>query len=108
VERSDSRGRRWGMGTKRLEVSRWAADKTTMSILSTPLEGLHGAESKFDRAAARLGKMGQAGPAAPLGDSIDLGTEMVNLAAARNEYEANLRSLEAGEEMTRRTLNILA
>ena len=42
------------------------------------------------------------------GDTVDLSTEMVNLMSARNEYEANLKSIQTSEEMSRRTLDILA
>jgi flagellar hook-associated protein FlgK len=78
-----------------------------MEILSAALQGLESAGNKLDRTAARISRPDSLS-SEPTGDQVDLNTEMVDLLSARNEYEANLKSLETGQEMFQHTLNILA
>lgn len=77
-----------------------------MQILASALEGLNRAESKLEQAAGRISQAGAA--AGTSGNSLDLATEMVNLAVAKEEYQANLKALQAGNEVTRHTIDILA
>jgi hypothetical protein len=78
-----------------------------MQIFASALQGLNAAETKLDQTASRLSRAGAAengsGP-----DAVDLSTEMVNLMTAQQEYAANLKSLEAGNEIAKHTLDILA
>jgi hypothetical protein len=57
------------------------------------------AEGRFDRAAQRIAQ----NPA----DAGDPNTA-VDAVEARNQYEANLKTLKMGDEMTQSTLNLLA
>ena len=70
-----------------------------MINFSTPLQGLGIAEGQFSRAAQRIAQ----NPA----DAGDPNTA-VDAVQARNQYEANLRTLKMGDEMTQATLNLLA
>ena len=78
-----------------------------MEILAAALQGLNNAETKLDQAAVRISQAGnpQTGSS---GDTVDLAQEIVNLAIAKEEYQANLKALQAGNEMTQHTIDILA
>ena len=74
-----------------------------MDISSVALQGLHGAEAGFDRTAARFSRVETLSQESPV-DRVDLSTEAVNLLAAKSEYEVNVKSLQAGDEMTKSLL----
>ena len=76
-----------------------------MDAISAALSGLNAAETKLDQTAKRLSRIGAADgvPA----DSVDLAAEMVNLVTANLQFEANLKSLETGNEMVKHTIDIL-
>jgi len=76
-----------------------------MQIFGAALQGLNAAESKLDRTAERISKTGTVQNGA---DSVDLASEMVNLMTAKEEYAANLKSLKAGDEMVKHTIDLLA
>lgn len=78
-----------------------------MEILATALQGLSRAENSVDQAAVRLSQAGIS-PNGSSGDTVDLATEIVNLTAAKDEYLANLKALQTGEEMAKHTIDILA
>jgi flagellar hook protein FlgE len=78
-----------------------------MEILATALEGLTRAEAKVDQAAARISHAGVA-PNGSAGDTVDLNKEIVNLAVAKEDFMANLKALQAGDELTKHTIDILA
>jgi len=71
-------------------------------VISLPssLDGLHAAEVRFESAAKRI-----ATP--PTADSDPVG-DTVALLESKNSYQANLKTLQVGDEMTKSTLNILA
>jgi len=92
---------------KSLKNNRRFADERNMEILATALEGLNRAESKVDQAAVRISQAGIA-PNGSSGDTVDLAQEIVNLAVAKDDYLANLKALQAGDEMTKHTIDILA
>ena len=71
-----------------------------MISLSSSLDGLHCAETRFESAAKRI--------AAPPSGSTDPSGDTVALLESKNNFEANLKALEVGDEMTKSTLNILA
>ncbi len=81
-----------------------AADKCTeekffVINFSTTSTGVSIAESRFNHAAQRIAQ----NPA----DAGDPNTA-VDTIQARNQYEANLKTLKMGDEMTQSTLNLLA
>ncbi len=78
-----------------------------MEILAAALEGLNRAEGKVDQAAVRISQAGVASNGSP-GDTVDLATEIVNLAVAKDEYLVNLKALQSGDELTKHTIDILA
>jgi flagellar hook protein FlgE len=78
-----------------------------MQIFASALQGLNAAETKLDQTASRLSRAGIAEKgAAP--DAVDLSAELVNLLTAKQQYAANLKSLETGNEIAKHTLDILA
>jgi hypothetical protein len=83
------------------------ADKRNMEILATALQGLDRAQSQFDQAAAKISQAGISDTGSS-GDTVDLATEIVNLAVAKDEYSANLKALQAGEDLVKHTIDILA
>ncbi|PWU01360.1 MAG: hypothetical protein C5B51_22875 [Terriglobia bacterium] len=78
-----------------------------MDITLTALAGLSQAESAVESAAARLSRAGLS-PDGSSGDTVDLATEIVDLMTAKQQFQANLKSLETANEMTKHTLDILA
>jgi flagellar basal body rod protein FlgC len=78
-----------------------------MEILAAALQGLNSAEVKVDQAATRIAQAGNPVNGSS-GDTVDLAAEIVNLAAAKIDYQANLKALQAGDEMAKHTLDILA
>ena len=78
-----------------------------MEILATALEGLNRAQAKVDQAGVRISQAGIA-PNGSSGDTVDLAQEIVNLTLGKDEYLANLKALEAGNDLTKHTIDILA
>ena len=78
-----------------------------MEILATALEGLNRAETKVDQAAVRISQAGIA-PNGSSGDTVNLAQEIVNLTVGKEEYLANLKALEAGNDLAKHTIDILA
>jgi hypothetical protein len=86
------------------EISLFAADKPNMDITSIGLQGLGDAEARFQKAAARISDAATGGPV----DAVDLSTETVNLLTAKDQFLTDLKTTQAGQEMDRQTLDILA
>jgi flagellar hook protein FlgE len=78
-----------------------------MQILAAGLAGLEKAQTSFDQTAGRLSRAGTTGASAPQ-DPADFSAEMLNLLAARAEYEINLKSVQTGDEMLKHTIDLLA
>jgi flagellar hook protein FlgE len=57
----------------------------------------------IQRAEGQLNRVAQA-IATPRADSVDLSAQAVALIQARNNFEANLKALQAGDEMTKTLL----
>jgi flagellar hook protein FlgE len=77
-----------------------------MQIFASALQGLNSAETKLDQTASRISRAGGGGTGAAA-DSVELSTEMLNLLTAKEEYLANLKSIEAGNEIAKHTLDIV-
>jgi flagellar hook protein FlgE len=58
---------------------------------------------KFDRAAGRI-----ADASTQPADSVDLSSDMVEMLAARNQYQSNARVVQTSDDMQKKLLNILA
>ena len=70
-----------------------------MDISNVALDGLHRAEVKLEKAATRIASFRADSSGGANTDTVDLSAEMVAVMSARNEFSANLKSLEtAGEE----------
>ncbi len=76
-----------------------------MEILPAALNGLQAAETRLDQTAVRLSRM-SGGGAAPT-DTVDVASEMVNLLTARQDFEANVKSLQTASDMVKHTIDIL-
>jgi len=77
-----------------------------MVSLDTPLQGLTRAQESFDQAASKVAQPIE--PSQPQQDEVSLSDAMVSMLQAANDYQANLKSLEAGNQMQKSLLNILA
>jgi flagellar basal body rod protein FlgG len=73
----------------------------SIDVNSIAIQGLDRAQQVVERSAKRL-----ANPEAV--DTVTLATAAVEMKEAVSVYEANLRVIEATDEMTRRTLDLLA
>ena len=78
-----------------------------MNGLDSPLEGLSRAQVSFDRAADKIAKSSSVNPQNRQQDQVSLSDAMVALMNARNDYEANLKSLGTSNEMTRKLLDLM-
>ena len=74
-----------------------------MNVLGAALGGMQNAQSKFEKAAERI-----AGASTQPTDSVDLSTDMVEMLAARNQYQSNARVIQTSDDMQKKLLNILA
>jgi hypothetical protein len=77
-----------------------------MNPLNGPLQGLTSAEASFSSAAEKISKSFVVDPKNPQ-DQVSLSDATVALLNAKNDYEANLKSLKVGNEMTQRLLDAL-
>jgi flagellar basal body rod protein FlgC len=62
-------------------------------------QGLQASEAQFDQVAQNI--------ATPQDDQVSLSTQAVALLQAKNSFEANLKALEADDEMTKTLLATL-
>jgi flagellar hook protein FlgE len=61
--------------------------------------GMQRAEGQLTQAAQAI--------ATPQGDSVDLSAQAVALIQAKNNFEANLKTLQIGDEMTKTLLKVV-
>ena len=62
--------------------------------------GMQRAEGQLNQAAQAI--------ATPQGDSVDLSAQAVALIQAKNNFEANLKTLQIGDEMTKTLLKSIS
>ena len=74
--------------------------------LDSALEGLGRAQRSFDHAAERIAQPISLAPENPQ-DQVSLSDEMVALMTARNDYEANLRTVQTADKMQKTLLDLL-
>jgi hypothetical protein len=77
-----------------------------MGILNAGLEGLRQAEAKLEKVSSRLAQM-PVGLTGEPQDVVDISAEAVAMLVAKNSFEANLKSLEAAQELAKSTLDIV-
>jgi len=77
-----------------------------MVSMDTPLQGLSRAQESFDQAASKVAQPIELNQ--PQQDQVSLSDAMVSMMQASTDYQANLKSLEAGNQMQKSLLNILA
>ncbi len=70
--------------------------------MNAALSGMRNAQSTLEKTAERI-----AGAPSPAADSVDLSTEMVGMLAAGNQFQANTRVFQAGDQMQKKLLDIL-
>ncbi len=75
-----------------------------MIDFSTPLAGMEWAASSVNQTAAKIATASSEGT----GDSVDLGSEMVSLMQAQNDFKANTKVIQTEDDMTKSLLNITA
>jgi flagellar basal body rod protein FlgG len=73
-----------------------------MSVSSAALSGLNQAQATFENAAKRIGSAGLPG------DSVDLTAAAVDLIQAKNDFEANLKSLTVADELDKSAIDLVA
>ncbi len=78
------------------------ADEYDMQITSIALQGMNHAQSSLDSTARRLAK-----PVDPDNDG-DTSSDMVDLLEAQNGYTANANVARVGDQLTKRTIDLLA
>jgi hypothetical protein len=98
--------------TKISQVSYGAVDKFNMELQSMGLAGLEKAQEKLQQSAKRLAAATGYGasdrPAGSPSDVVDLSAEMVALSQASLMSEVNLKVVETANELSSRTIDILA
>jgi flagellar hook protein FlgE len=74
--------------------------------LMQALQGLQRSEAQFNQAAANIARR-PFSSATPEGDQVDLSTQAVALLDYKNSFEANIKALKVGDEMTQTLLNAI-
>jgi flagellar basal body rod protein FlgC len=74
-----------------------------MDVMSAALGGMCTAQNSLEKSGERI-----AGATVQPQDSVDLSTEMVEMLAAANQYQANARVIQNTDTMEKKLLNILA
>jgi len=77
-----------------------------MIDFSTPLAGMHNAESRLDVTASRIAR-GPFQASQQPADTVDLSTDMVNLMQERNDFETNIKVAQTEDEMLQSTLSLM-
>ena len=79
-----------------------------MDILSIAQQGLSRAQGELEKSAQSIAfaALTQAQP--PPEDSLNLSDRMISLMQARNDVEASLKLAHVGDELSRKTLSLLA
>jgi flagellar basal body rod protein FlgG len=79
-----------------------------MADFSIPLAGMSQASSDFDQAATRIARSSvPTASAASPADTVDLSQEMVALLQAKNDFEANTKTVRVFDDMNRSTLDMI-
>jgi hypothetical protein len=86
-----------------LQNFRKPSDKSAMDVMSAALGGMRNAQGTIERTAERI-----ASTSAQPADAVDLSNEMVDMLAARNQYQTNAQVIQTAGEMQKKLLNILA
>jgi hypothetical protein len=71
------------------------------------LQGLQTAETRFAKAAGRVGSPASLVPGTPA-DSADLSQNAVELLDSANQYSLNLAVMKTADDIQRRTIDLLA
>ena len=74
-----------------------------MDVMSAALSGLRDAQNRLEYSSERISASSADAP-----DTVDLSTEMVNLLAAKTQFEANARAFHAADEIERKLLDLFA
>lgn len=78
-----------------------------MIDFSTPLEGMSNAEARLDRTASQLAQAASAPESSspvPQEDTVQLSSKMVALIKEREDFEANLKTIETQNQLLMDTL----
>ena len=75
-----------------------------MEISAIALGGMHAAEASLDQAAS---SMARPLPGAAPEDTVDLSSAAVAMISARNDFAANLASIQVDEEITKRAIELM-
>ena len=70
------------------------------------LQGLQQAEFQLDAAAAGIANAGTGSSNGGNADAVDLSAEMVALATAQNQYDANLATLKTADQVEQNLVNL--
>ena len=82
--------------------------RADVDISNVALDGLHRAEVKLEKAAARIASFGAGSSGGANTDTVDLSAKMVALMSARSEFSANLKSLETAGEEQKSLIDLMA
>ena len=76
--------------------------------LDIALQGLDRSQANFDRAAGKIARELLSTEQQNPQDPASLADDMVALVVARNNYEANLKTIQTSDEMQQKLLDLLA
>jgi hypothetical protein len=79
-----------------------------MDILPIAQRGLHRAQGELEKSAQNIAGAGLPQAQPPPEDSLNLSDRMASLLQARNDIEASLNLAHVGDELSRKTLSLLA
>ena len=74
-----------------------------MDVMSVALGGMRNVQSTLERTAERIAALSP-----ETSDSVDLSSQMVAMLAARNQFKASAQVFQAGDQMQKKLLDIMA
>lgn len=76
--------------------------------MSIGISGMRAAEARFETAASRITRAGVTPAEGAPAQEVDLATEMVSMTLASYDFKASAKIVEAGRDMMKSAIDILA
>lgn len=79
-----------------------------MDLSAIALQGLSQADAQLESAAAAIASAGALSPDGSNVDTVDIASEIVALAAAKNVVSVNLATLKVADQIQKQTVDLMA
>lgn len=80
-----------------------------MDIFSIALQGMNRAQGQLEKSASNIARSGGAVPANGVSeDTVDISQQMASMMSAKNDFQANAKVVEVGDQLTKTVIDMLA